>query len=395
MKKSMTAILTLALALSTAAPAQNNDAAEVQFKAALHQETVDGDLKGAIERYKRILSRAGSNRDLAARALLQAGSCYEKLGDTDARQAYERVVREFGDRAEVAGRARARLSALGRTPAAEGGVTVRKVWSAADTDGTGTPSPDGRSLSYVHWDTGDLAIRDLTTGQNRLLTNKGPWSKSPQYADMNVMSPDGKQIAYGWDLDQDGYELRVIRTDGTGMRTIASSKVREWIKPYDWSRDGKFIAAAIEREWLDNTTKLVTVDVASGATRVLKTLDSGRHRYDRLAIHPSGRYVAYSAPAEKGRSEHDVASDRSERWARLAAGSRSSRRQGDGLVAGRNAHVVLQQSFRQRRRMADPGERGEGPRSLPACQERYRSCLADGLDPKWKLLLLDQHCRTV
>ena len=67
-------------------------------------------------------------------------------------------------------------------------MTVRRVWErAADT--TGGPSPDGRYLSFVDWETGDLAVRDLKTGKNRRLTNKGSWSESTEYAYFPTISP--------------------------------------------------------------------------------------------------------------------------------------------------------------------------------------------------------------
>src|SRR5260370_37917540 len=68
--------------------AQSLRAADVQFKAAQHKEEVEGDLKGAIEQYKKIAQ--SGDRTLAAKALVALGHCYEKLGQNDARNAYER-----------------------------------------------------------------------------------------------------------------------------------------------------------------------------------------------------------------------------------------------------------------------------------------------------------------
>ena len=73
--------------------------AEVQLKAALHKEQVEGDLKGAIEQYKKIAAQPGAGRATVATALLRMGQCYEKLGNAEARTAYERLVRDFADQA--------------------------------------------------------------------------------------------------------------------------------------------------------------------------------------------------------------------------------------------------------------------------------------------------------
>ena len=59
------------------------DAAQVEklFASARHQETTQGDLRAAIETYRKVVAQAGSNRSLAAQALLRIGECHTKLGD--------------------------------------------------------------------------------------------------------------------------------------------------------------------------------------------------------------------------------------------------------------------------------------------------------------------------
>lgn len=86
--------------------------ADTLMGAALHQEEVEGNLEAAIATYKKVIADPRASRSLAATALLHLGGSYEKLGDAEARKAYERVVREFGDQAESAATARARLAAL-------------------------------------------------------------------------------------------------------------------------------------------------------------------------------------------------------------------------------------------------------------------------------------------
>src|SRR3989304_6481752 len=119
MKKSKTVVFLAVMALLAALPltflaqSQNNNRADVQFQAAQHKAFVDGDLKGAIEQYKKIAS--GSDRAIAAKALVAMAECYQKLGDAEAQRIYERVLREYADQTEAAATARARL---GRTEAA-------------------------------------------------------------------------------------------------------------------------------------------------------------------------------------------------------------------------------------------------------------------------------------
>ena len=133
------------------------------FQQALVKERAEGNLQEAIDLYDRIVRGFPGDHALAAKALVQMGQCYEKLGKAGAEKAYERVIREYADQAEPLQVARTRLAALTRP--SPPGMTVRKVWADAMTDADGEISPDGRYLSFVDWETGDLAVRDLTTGR--------------------------------------------------------------------------------------------------------------------------------------------------------------------------------------------------------------------------------------
>ncbi len=88
---------------------------EMQLEAAIYNEAVRGDLKGAIEQY-RAIAQAPAPRGVAARALLQMGGCLEKLGQSkEAQGVYARIAREYGDQGDIAAVARAR--AVPRTEA--------------------------------------------------------------------------------------------------------------------------------------------------------------------------------------------------------------------------------------------------------------------------------------
>jgi tetratricopeptide (TPR) repeat protein len=140
--------LTAAFLIATAG-AQKSDKAEVLFESARQKEMLEGNLESAIKQYKEVVAKYGSHRAVAAKALVRMGQCYEKLGDAEARKAYERVVREFGDQKDLAETARTRLAALGQAGGLgrPSGITLRKVWGGTRGTVEGSPSPDGRHLS--------------------------------------------------------------------------------------------------------------------------------------------------------------------------------------------------------------------------------------------------------
>jgi tetratricopeptide (TPR) repeat protein len=70
---------------------------EILLQKAIQKETVDGELNAAIAMYRQILADPGEDRTVAAKALLQIGKCYEKLGSAEAPKAYEQLLSEYPD----------------------------------------------------------------------------------------------------------------------------------------------------------------------------------------------------------------------------------------------------------------------------------------------------------
>ena len=203
------AVLALLVAITIQA-AQQTNSAKVMFEAAKKKEVVDGDLNGAIQQYKEIVSKFKNDRAIVADALIRMAESYQKRGDAQAVKVYERLVQEFGDQKEAVATARQRLAALRPSTVTESQPTARQIWSGPDVHPNGPPSPDGRFVTFAA-DTGDLGLRDLVTGTSRLLTNTGGWAASGDYVNYAVISPDGKQVAYDWFVERDlKNELRVI-----------------------------------------------------------------------------------------------------------------------------------------------------------------------------------------
>lgn len=174
-------------------------------------------------------------------------------------------------------------------------------------DFRGSVSPDGGFLSYVDWSTGDLAVRNLSSGKSRRLTNKDSRLDPHGYAVFSIISPDSKQVAYMWFnwLNQDldfSYDLRIIGLDGSGPRVLYPNKEIGVSWPHDWSPDGKHILATLVKR--DGTKQIVLVFVTDGSARVLKALDWGSPWGMRFS--PDGRYIAYDLPPQKDSAKRDV-----------------------------------------------------------------------------------------
>ena len=188
------------------------------------------------------------------------------------------------------------------------GIVLRQIWAGTDVDFYGETSPDGSYLSYVDWETGDLAILELATGKKRRLTNKGSWDDPIEFAEFSRWSPDGKQIVYDWYNDDNPafIDLYIIGLDGSKPRMLYSNEEMIWAQCYDWSPDGKQILACLTGK--DGKNKIVLVSVADGSVRVLSTLgQQGEDNWPKnMSFSPDGIYIVYDYPQKEDSRDHDI-----------------------------------------------------------------------------------------
>jgi Tol biopolymer transport system component len=286
----------------TVAHAQSTAPAEKLLASAQHKAAIDGDLKGAIEDYKKAIAAAGDQRALVARALLRMAECHQQLGNAEAQAIYERLLRDYADQEDIAAMARARRSVSAPRSVMKGD---RSLWSGQEADGFGTVSSDGRYLTYADWANGaQLAIRDLSTGESHRLTDGGG---STQFS---AVSRDGKQVAYQWWLaskppERPADQLRVARLNGTSIseiRPLLNNPDIIGAAPYDWSPDSNLIAVALGR--LDGTHQIALVDARTGSLRILKSLDWKEPT--KIFFSPDGRYLAYDLMTSDAREERHL-----------------------------------------------------------------------------------------
>ncbi len=275
------------------------------FEKALYMEEAKGELQQAIDLYQQILDQYVENREVAAKAQLHIGICYEKLGKQEARKAYQRVIEEYVEQHDLVAEAKSRLDALEQSikDVKPKGLIVRKVWEGINIDDCGEISPDGKYLSFVDWETGDLAIYEIATGKKRHLTNKGSWDDSDEFAESAKWSADSKQIVYSWYNKQERYDLRLIGMDGANPRVLFSTDHYSWLQPCDWSKDGKHILARLWKS--DKNQVAVLISVEDGVIQILREFNKGR-RFNNLGFSPEGDDIIYDAPGNTKLGNHDI-----------------------------------------------------------------------------------------
>lgn len=179
-------------------------------------------------------------------------------------------------------------------------MVVRRVWGGPDVN-AGAVSPDGRHLVFVDG-AGDLAVRELNSGETRRLTEDASWVS--QWAEGAAISPDGKQVAYTWyrDGQENPYELRIVSWEGGSPRVLFRGESFEWHGAAAWSPDGRQILISGSEE--DGSHKLALVSVADGSARTLK--ETGRRWPVQESFSPDGRYLIYDLPEGANSDQRDI-----------------------------------------------------------------------------------------
>ena len=298
-------VLILNLCLSEQ-QALSQETAEQLYETAIFKKEAEGDLEGAVKIFKRIVNEFPENRKISAKAQLQIGKCYEKLGLDEASRAYQKVIENYPEQREEVREAREKLTLLAKAQSViekrDREFKIRQLLGP-DVDIYGPPSLDGRYLCYVDWTTGDMAVLEMATGKTRHLTDDATWDDPSEFALYSTISPDSKWVAYSWWNLEGTYDLRLVGIDGSDRRILYSDEDYE-IYPVQWSSDGRKIAVK-RYSRKDNNWQIVWISAEDGSAHVLKTVENGQWT-EYLCHSPDDRYIVYDRPIEEDSGNYDI-----------------------------------------------------------------------------------------
>lgn len=191
------------------------------------------------------------------------------------------------------------------------GLVFRRVWAGDEPDFyASTPSADGRYLTEIDWERGELVVRDLLTGEFEYVSNVGDWETDWSFPESSVFSPDGRQLAATWyQKGPEHYQIRIFQRDGSGSRLLLdASPIHQYSFIEDWSDDGTLLLATLfgDINAPRGMARLVTIDVATAKVTSLR--ETTNASVPHLAtFSPDGRFVAYDwLVLEPGKANRDI-----------------------------------------------------------------------------------------
>ncbi|NQT97907.1 MAG: PD40 domain-containing protein [Candidatus Marinimicrobia bacterium] len=182
------------------------------------------------------------------------------------------------------------------------GIVIKQVWTGPEVDNSGSVSVDGEYLSFVDWETGDLALRNLKTRENQRITHEATLEDPQQFADLNKISPDGKQVAYYWYNKNETTDLRVIRLSDNSKVTLDNSKGEMY--PCFWFPEGDKIIVQGSRKKENVPWQLSLINVNSGEIQLLKEFENGFMA--NVSLSPDEKYLAFDFQNVKNKGNSDI-----------------------------------------------------------------------------------------
>ena len=284
-------IALMALAALSAQPT-NVKRAQGLMQAAQTKETIDGDLKGAIDLYRQAARSAGSDRKLGAQALLRLAECQEKIGAVEAKKTYEEILRSYGDQTDAVEVARQKLRG-----ATGSSLTAHKVWNGPEFGRAGGVSPDGRFWAYIEQDSYKVILFDVVRGEKSILFEGSGMTP--------FFSPDGRKVGFGAETSSgDEFAVKTLGSDAPAI--VKPVQFRSW-SLLGWFPDSERVLIRGSNETRGGDMVLASLRLADGAMNEICRIAKDEHLNDaRGLVSADGKYVVFDRKHSPVNADRDV-----------------------------------------------------------------------------------------
>jgi Tol biopolymer transport system component len=284
--------------------------AEKLFEQGVYQLEAVGDFEEAIIYFNKVVAEYPTDKQVAAKALLKKGFCYERLGSQKATEAYEQIINQYPDQVSLVSQAKERLIELRKSISKN--LTMARILENADYLECQTLSPDGTKLAGIGWNPGqNLVVYDLVTGTRKYVTDYDV-SKSSCTTYLPVWSSDSKEIVHivnCWgEKERENEQLGVTTIDGRS-RILFESAEGGGIIPCDWLPDNSAVLAISGNP--DGFYKMVLISVTDGSLHELFSLKRSNQMSvpfisvttSPATVSPDGKFIAFVDVSGNGKQD--------------------------------------------------------------------------------------------
>jgi Tol biopolymer transport system component len=269
----------------------SQESAEELYEAAIFKKDAEGDLQGAIQLFLKAIAKFPENRKAAAKAQLQVGICYEKLGLKEAEKAFQKVIDNYPEQADAVKMAKEKLVALMKAQSlAEKGDREFKITKIhTEKSREGYLSPDGKKLALIDYSENNfgLWLRDIAGGKEVCLL------RSPNEILDCFWSPDSKLIAYISGVNS----VSIVSVEGGQPKTIIEvdpevRKAGDYVWPMGWTSDSKKLI------FQDKAKGLFAIPASGGNwEEIFRFPDPKKAKEcnEWFTLSPDGKFIAYQS----------------------------------------------------------------------------------------------------
>jgi Tol biopolymer transport system component len=299
--------------------ALSQESADELYEAAVFKKEAEGDLEGAIQIFLQVIAKFPENRKVAAKAQLQIGICYEKLGMQEAQKAFQSVVDKYPEQTQEVALAKERLAKIAKALDEETHKpSFRKIRIPANP-GNGVLSPDGKLLAFSSqgsvWAVpiSGKVQPDLAGEPVRLTEPLGSLNLGNS---MVAWSADGQWIAFNT-YDGKKVEIYVVSASGGAPKKIPVNANRRGSSAYNYrvslSPDGRTLAfcstdltsSEMNPEKVEPVSLHQLYAISADGGEAKRLTDTGA---TEPAFSPDGKRIAFIRPIflENGKVKKDL-----------------------------------------------------------------------------------------